>query len=376
MFIEHFRAHPCGGAPESGASVSVVVEGKTVVDLWDGWANAEQTRAWERNTIANVFSSGKGITALAIHLLAEDGLLDYDAPVATYWPEFAANGKSDVTVAHVLSHQAGLPSLPDDLGPGGAWNAERVTRALAAAKPMWEPGTGHSYHSVTFGHLLDELARRVCGERLAAVIRKRIAAPLGVDFCVGLTDEEIARCADMIPNPGGPADAAVAKQLEGIELPTDFTGLSNFDQIGMIAFGGGPNTQEWRGSSDFLSAGGHSNARSLARIYGALARGGEIGGVRLLSMETLDRATRLEADGLDLLKGQPWKWALGFMLAHSGPGSARFSGNGFGHGGAYGSLGWAEPKTQMGFGYVANQEWQIAGDPRSSRLLHTALGCL
>jgi CubicO group peptidase (beta-lactamase class C family) len=377
VFVEHFRIHPCGGAPELGASVSVVVDGETVVDLWDGWADADRTRSWEKDTIANVFSCGKGVTAVAVHMLVEDGLLDYDTPIAAYWPEYAANGKEKTTVRHVLTHQAGLPQLRTDLGPGGAWDSVKVAQAIAGATPMWEPGSGHAYHAVTYGHILDELVRRVSGQRLAEVIRQRIDGPLGVDFYVGMTEQEIARCADMTPFPGGPPDSvAMFEQMTGMKLPETFAELSSIDQTGIMAFGNRPNSTLWRTSTDFLAAGGHSNARSLARIYGALARGGEIDGVRLLTPETLAAATELQVDGPDLIMGNPWAWGLGFMLPHPGPSSARFSGHGFGHGGVYGSLGWAEPVTKLGFGYVQNQEWLPMGDPRGSRLLHAAIGCL
>jgi len=339
VFVEHFRVHPCGGNPELGAAVSVVVDGEAVVDLWAGWADATRARAWERDTLVNVFSTGKGVTALAIHMLVEDGLLDYDVPVAAYWPEFAANGKEDITLLHVLTHQAGLSSLSEDLGPGGAWDSQRVALALAVAKPLWEPGSGHAYHAVTFGHLLDEVARRVSGDRLATFIRERINVPLEVEFLVGMTEEELARCADLIPFTGGPSNhKAMFEQLTGMNLPETIEELSRLDQIGIMAHSDRPNSTLWRTSTDFLAAGGHSNSRSLARIYGALARGGEIEGVRLLSPETIDVATRLQVDGPDLLTANPGAWGLGFMLPHPGPTSSRFSGHGFGHGGVYGSL--------------------------------------
>jgi CubicO group peptidase (beta-lactamase class C family) len=242
---------------------------------------------------------------------------------------------------------------------------------------MWEPGTGHAYHSVTYGHLLDEVVRRVAGERLNAVIRNRINEPLGVEFLVGMTEDEIARCADIAPFPAGPSDSkATFEKATGMTLPDNPAELGILDQVGIMALGDRPNSHLWRTTKDFLAASGHSNARSLARVYGALARGGEIDGVRLLAPETIAAATETQADGPDLLMGNPWAWAMGFMLPHAGPSSARFSGHGFGHGGLYGSLGWAEPDTKFGFGYAANQAWLPMGDPRGSRLLHAALGCL
>jgi CubicO group peptidase (beta-lactamase class C family) len=377
LFVEHFRVHPTGGPPELGASVAVVVDGETVVDLWDGWADEARTRQWERDTVVNVFSAGKGMAALAIAMLVDDGLIDYGATMSSYWPEFASNGKSEITVSQMLSHQAGLPGLSKDLGTGGAWDYQRVIDGLAEAEPAWKPGNGMSYHSVTFGFLANELVRRVTGEHLAAFTRTRISGPLGVDFFVGMSQKESARAADMVPFPGGPAaSVATFEHMSGTKLPDSIADLSVLDSIAVMAFADMPNTDIWRASTNFVAAGGHSNARSLARIYGALARGGEIDGVRLLSAETLALATQLQVKGRDLLNGAPWAWANGFMVPHEGPASSRFSGSGFGHGGVYGALGWAEPKSKVGFGYVMNQEWVPLGDPRGSRLLHTALGCL
>ena len=181
---------------EVGAAVAVIAGGRLVVDLWAGHADAALSRPWQQDTIVNVFSTTKGMTAICAHRLAADqGLLDIDAPVAKYWPEFAQAGKSEIPVRYLLSHRAGLPAVRQPLLPGSAYDWERMTSALATEEPWWEPGSKHGYHALTFGYLVGELVRRISGKSLGIYFRDEIAGPLGLDFYIGLSGKDAADAA-------------------------------------------------------------------------------------------------------------------------------------------------------------------------------------
>jgi CubicO group peptidase (beta-lactamase class C family) len=178
---------------EIGAAVAVVVDGKTVVDLWAGWADPDRTRPWQRDTIANVYSCTKGMTALCLHRLVEQGRVDLDAPVARYWPEFAQAGKEGIPVRWLLSHRAGLAAVKPMLPAEALYDWDAMVAALAAETPWWEPGTKHGYHAVTFGWLVGEVVKRVSGKSLGSYFRDEVAGPLGVDFHIGLRVASRAR---------------------------------------------------------------------------------------------------------------------------------------------------------------------------------------
>lgn len=201
-FLANFADHG-----EVGAAVAVMVEGKMVVDLWAGHADADRTRLWHRDTIVNLYSTTKGMTTVCAHRLADQGLLDLDAPVAKYWPEFAQGGKEDIPVRYLLSHQAGLPALREILPRGALYNWDVMTSALAAEQPWWEPGTRHGYHALTFGFLVGEIIRRVTSMSVGRYFQQEIAAPLGLDFHIGLAPEHEVRVADMVPSPFPELDA-------------------------------------------------------------------------------------------------------------------------------------------------------------------------
>ncbi|HZA86114.1 MAG TPA: serine hydrolase domain-containing protein, partial [Acidimicrobiales bacterium] len=186
---------------ELGASVAVTVGGETVVDLWGGHADPEHSRTWDKDTLCVAMSSTKGVTALAVHLLASDGGLDVDEPVATYWPEFAAAGKERVLVRHLLTHQAGLPALRDPVPPGGFYDWDDMIGRLAAEPPFWEPGTRHGYHALTFGFLVGEVVRRVTGRSFGRFVADEIAGPLGLDLYIGLPEGLGPRVARLVPPP-------------------------------------------------------------------------------------------------------------------------------------------------------------------------------
>ena len=336
---------------EVGAALAVMVDGEMVVDLWAGHADAARTRAWERDTIVNVYSTTKGMAAVCAHRLVDQGLLDLDAPVATYWPEFAQAGKEQLPVRYLLSHRAGLPAVREFLPPGSLYDWDTMTAALAKQEPWWEPGTQHGYHALTYGWLVGEVVRRITGRSLGAYFRDEVAEPLGLDFHIGLAAEHDARTAAMIPAP-------IPKPGEGNPIAEVLSkpGSMQFKAFVMSADlmnPGHANTREWR-AAEIPSANGHGTARALARVYGALARGGELDGVRVLSQPAIDQAIVEQSYGPDAVLLLPTRFGLGFMLTmpemQLGPNERVF-----GHPGMGGSLGFADPDAGVGFGYVMNK---------------------
>jgi CubicO group peptidase (beta-lactamase class C family) len=361
VFIENLRS----GA-DLGAAVAFTLDGETVVDLWGGFLDFKREREWQRDTIVNVYSTTKGITAICAHQLVERGLLDLDAPVAEYWPEFAAKGKESVPVRWLLSHRVGLPAIREPLPHGALYDWKRFTEALAGQEPWWEPGTRHGYHAVTYGHLVGELIRRVSGQSVGEFLRDNVTGPLDADFHIGFGPELDARTSDLHGNLiGGSGDRGAA--APGIKLPEIPEPLREFmrsmsDPTTMTgaAFGnprqkpGDVNTREWR-AAEIPAANGHGTARALARIYGALARGGEIDGTRILRADTIDQAIVEQSNGPDaVLGGLPMRFGLGFML-RSPIMPLSPSPRAFGHPGAGGSIGMADPDAKVGFGYTLNK---------------------
>lgn len=346
-FAENFSKHG-----EVGASLAVMVDGEIAIDLWGGHADATGARPWERDTIVNTFSTTKGIVATCAHRLVDQGRLDIDAPVAAYWPEFAQAGKEGIPVRYLLSHQAGLPAPRNFLPPGAGYVWEPLRDALAEAKPWWEPGTRHGYHAVTFGHLVGEVIRRVSGMSVGQYFRKEIADPLGVDFMIGFGPEEDARTADMIPAPMPALDSnnPMAKVFMD---PNSMNFRAFMISVDTVLDSNYMNTRDWRGA-EIPAANGHGNARGLARLYGALARGGELDGFRVLSEEAIAAATEEQAYGEDAIMLITSRLGLGYMLdipeMQISP-----SGRLFGHGGMGGSFGYADPDKRMGIGYAMNK---------------------
>jgi len=337
---------------EVGASLALMVGGKIAVDLWGGYADKACSRPWERDTIVNVFSTTKGMTTICAHRLVDQGLLDIDAPVSRYWPEFAQAGKQDLPVRHLLSHRAGLPALRQFLPPGAAYDWETLTGALAATEPWWAPGTMHGYHALTFGHLVGEVIRRISGVSVGTYFRKEVAEPLGLDFHIGFGPELDSRVADMISAPllDLPADHPMAKIFAD---PTSMNFKAFNISLDSMATPGFMNTREWR-AAEIPAANGHGNARALARVYGALARGGELDGVRVLSQAAISQATVEQSYGPDAILLMPSRFGLGFMLDDP---ELRLTPNAtlFGHAGLGGSLGFADPEARIGFGYTMNK---------------------
>jgi len=366
-FTENFEH---GG--EVGAAVAITIGGKLVVDLWAGHADAARTRPWTRDTIVNVASTTKGLTAMCTHRLVEDGLLDLDAPVAKYWPEFAQAGKAALPVHLLLSHRAGLPAIEAPMPARALYDWQCMTSALAAQKPWWEPGTRHGYHSMTFGFLVGEVVRRIARRSVGTYFRQEIAEPLGIDCHIGLPVEHDARVAEFLPMPQLADGRDFWEQL--LEKAGPMAWKADRNPPWSVAEA---NTREWRGA-EIPAANAQTNARALARLYGALSCGGTVDGVHVLRPETIDRARVEQASGPDaVLFGYPTRFALGFMLPPEGRGFGP-NPNVFGHPGAGGSIGMADPDAHIGFGYTMNQtQPAMPPDPRASRLidaLYAALG--
>ncbi|KJK35779.1 beta-lactamase [Streptomyces variegatus] len=361
-----------GERGELGAAVAVTVGGRTVVDLWGGWADAARSRPWERDTLVNVWSTTKGPAALCAHILADRGLLDLDAPVAAYWPEFAAAGKEKVLVRHLLSHRAGLAGLrePHSLEQLRDW--ELTTQRLAAAEPWWEPGTRSGYHALTYGHLVGEVIRRVSGLRPGAFLAREVTGPLGVDFRIGLPEQDADRVAELIPPevPANSEQAAVFAQL----APAAIAALTNPAVSAAEA-----NTAGWR-AAEIPAANGHGTARAVAGLYGVFAGRGSYGGRRLLSPEAAERVREGQGSCRDLVLGAGFEHEteVGLGLWLSGPdGSYGPNPRAFGHDGFGGSCGLADPEAGVSLGYVMNRMGpRIANDPRKMALVDALYSAL
>lgn len=364
--VRHAFAENFAQGAEVGATVAATVDRRLVVDLWAGHADAARTRPWTRDTIVDIASSTKGLTTICALRLVDAGLLDLEAPVARYWPEFAQAGKATIPVHLLLSHRAGLPAIDESLPTEALYDWNRMTRALAAQKPWWEPGTQHGYHIFTFGYLVGEVVRRITGKTLGTCFREEVAEPLGLDCHIGLAAEHDARVAEFIafpsPPPGQPNVVAdllrqAGPMVEKAHLNPPWTFADR-------------NTRAWR-AAEIPAGNAHTNARALARVYGALACGGEIDGVRVLSPASIERARTVQDMGPDaVLFGLPTRFGLGFSLPSNGVGFGAASGSAFGCPGGGGSIGFADPEARVGFGYVMNQAQDaMPPDPRAVRLI-------
>ncbi|GAA3038293.1 serine hydrolase domain-containing protein [Streptosporangium longisporum] len=391
--VEAFRQ----GVGPGGAALAVTAGGRLVVDVWAGTADESGTRPWRRDTVVNVFSVSKGVVATVALLCARRGLLDLDAPVARYWPEFTARA----TVAQLLSHRAGLPAIRSPLPPGSLYDWDAMTSALAAEEPWWTPGERHGYHAVTFGWLVGELLRRVTGREIRDLVSgvcgvSGLSGELGVpDLWIGLPRHEAHRAAFVLPpesppapespstlegasaaggasategastsegasTPGGPLSPAGPSGLEGSPLaeamadPASVTAkafLNPADQLvpGLV------NTGRWR-AAQIPAANGHASARALATLYGALLSGD------LLDPGTLERATTVHSDGFDeVLRGRT-RFGLGYMLPNEvRPFAPRAEA--FGHSGSGGSLAFADPVAGIGFAYTPSRTITVPAGP-------------
>jgi CubicO group peptidase (beta-lactamase class C family) len=376
-----FRANFDKGA-EVGAAFAAYHRGTKVVDLWGGIADPDTGRPWEEDTIILVFSTTKGMTAVCANMLAQEGLLDTDAPVVTYWPEFGRNGKEDIPVSYLLSHQAGLAWVDGDMTLEEMLSWEPVIEALQDQHPHWEPGAEHGYHATTYGWLVGEVIRRVAGRSVGTYLREEIADPLGLDMWIGLPESEEPRVAPLISMlPTGITMDTLREKPDDplVQLLTAFIGPDT--ELGKALFAPGFAMKEFEAynsravrAAEIPAANGVTDARSVARMYAACVS--EVDGIRLLTPEQVERATTRLTEGPNrILMGMDIQFGLGFMLRSDlinlgGPRS-------FGHFGAGGSVGWADPDAELAFGYVMNRmDLGLAGDTRSYDLINACYEAL
>lgn len=288
---------------ELGASIVLDLDGDIAIDIWGGYRDEARTQPWESDTITNVWSTTKTVTSLAALMLVDRGLLDVDAPVARYWPEFAAAGKEGVLVRHIMSHTSGVSGLDQPAAVEDLYDWDKSTARFAAQAPWWEPGTASGYHALNFGHLIGEVVRRISGKPLKQFVAEEVAGPLGADFQIGAVESDWDRIAPVVPPPPLPFDLAM--------LPADSPTVRTM--TGPPADANDANTPGWR-RADIGAANGHGNARSVARILSVVSRGGEVDGVRLLSPETIELIFREQANGIDVVLGVPLRFGIGYGL--------------------------------------------------------------
>ncbi len=333
---------------DAGASAAVFVDGEPVVDVWGGCADAQRAVPWQQDTIANVWSVTKTMTALSALILADGGDLDVDAPVARYWPEFAAAGKEKVRVRHLLAHTAGLPDWNGPVEELYDWEA--ATARLAAQAPQWEPGTAAGYHGLTQGFLVGEVVRRITGRSVGEYFAEQVAGPLGADFHIGVPAELDDRIALTIPPPSRDEDY-VASAGRSTAAPAAGTPIRVRDG----------NSMAWR-RAQIPAASGFGNARSVALVQSLLACGGVVQGRRLLSRAACDYARQEQFHGIDRRLGMPMRWGLGYALF----------GSTFGWGGWGGSIVMIEPGERMAVAFVTNQMREPSGDSRGLEVVMAA----
>jgi CubicO group peptidase (beta-lactamase class C family) len=364
---------------EKGASCCVYVDGGRKVDLWGGVADVQTGKRWEADTLALVYSATKGATSVLCHRLAAEGQLDLDAPVADYWPEFGAAGKGHVTVRTVMAHRAGLPLVEaaDPLSREELLDGDAVVRTLAAQTPLWEPGSAYGYHALTFGWLLGEVVARVTGKSLGAAFQEQVAVPLGLDFFIGLPQEENGRVALLVDPPL--PDLAEIEAIEDddkrraslriLEAASDPESLFSrvLSSSGVLP---AQSAQAWNNeklwAAEQPAANGITNARSLAKMYAACI--GSIDGTRLLDDAVVRDAAREQSAGGDRVVPLPLRFGTGFQLPN--PILPLLSDSSFGHTGAGGALGFADLDSRVAFGYVQNQlGGDLSGEPRTEALV-------
>lgn len=338
-----------------GASFCATVEGETVIDVWGGWADAGRTRAWEEDTLVNVYSTAKTMTALCALILIDRGELDPDAPVARYWPQFAVNGKAQVKIRHLMSHTAGLPAWPPGITIEDLYDWDKITGLLAQQTPAWAPGTAWGYHANTQGFLIGEVVRRITGRTLGAFFRDEVAAPLGADFHFTLPASDDARIADLVAPANLPRRAFEPTEL-AMRLFADPAANPEHTK-----------TRAWR-SAEMPAVAGFGNARAVTLVHSVLANGGVMRGKRILSEEGCRRALATEFEGREIIGGAQTRHGLGFYLMsghHVIPGPNIIYGGGFG-----GSLVVIDFDARAVCSYVMNR--MVAGPHLRGMALTTA----
>jgi len=355
------------GHPTMGAALAVRRGGDPILDLWGGLADARTGAAWTAETAAVVFSCTKGLMSILAAILVQEGRLDYEAPVARYWPEFAHAGKDDVLVRHLLAHRAGLSAPRTDLTPADLLDWDRVTGELARQEPLWAPGTGYAYHAITHGWLIGEVIRRVTGMSVGAYFAQTLATPLAAGAWIGLPESEAARVAHTVVG----ASLRRLTEIQEREAPPGVDWNARAMTLGgalpreLVTATTGFNDPAVR-AAEIPGAGGIATARSLAAIWSATVA--ETDGVRLLHPETLDVALAVQSEGEPVFPvPPPWpRWAMGFQLDSE---ARRYLGAAsFGHDGAGGQVAFADREAEIGFAFVTNQ-MEAIDDVRATRIV-------
>lgn len=340
-----------------GASVCVHHRGEVVVDIWGGNADAERTLPWESDTITNVWSTTKTMTFLVALMLADRGELDFNAPVATYWPEFAANGKAGIEVRHVMSHTAGLSGFGERITPEDHADWEKCVGILAAQKPWWEPGTMPGYHAITQGYLIGEIVRRITGDTIGTFFGSEIAEPLGADFHIGLPESAEGRVSLVIPPP-----AADFGKIDIESLAFRTYASSRIDAHA-------PHNRWWR-AAEIPAANGHGNARSVALVQSIIANRGETGGRRFLSESAVERIFDSQINAYDPILARVSHMGMGYGLSNEsmpiGPRACYWGGYG-------GSVIIMDLDAQLTVAYMMNKmELGLSGDVRGATVAMAA----
>lgn len=354
--------------PRMGAGLHILVNGQCVVDLWGGVADARNGRVWAKDTTSTVFSCTKGLVSILAARLVQEGRLDYNAPVARYWPEFAVAGKDTVTVGQALAHQAGLSAPRADLVEDDIVDWHRVTAILAAQEPLWPLGTGYQYHALTHGWLVGEIIRRVTGKSVGAYFKELVAGPLGVDAWIGLPDELADKPAHIEVSQPLLALWAEEAKKPAPNWPYKAMTLGNALPVDLVSEHGGFNKQRIR-AAEIPGAGGVASAEALATVWSASVASTR--GINLLDPAVIAEATRTQSEGQPIFGGDPpySRWGYGFQLDSE---ARRYIGDGcFGHDGAGGQVGFADPVRQIGFGFVTN--WMMGPEDQRATSIIEAL---
>lgn len=288
---------------EVGAAIAINVDGANVVDIWGGHTDSTKAAAWAEDTIVNVWSCTKMITSLAALMLVDRNLIELSAPVAEYWPEFAANGKQNIEIRHILSHTSGVSGWEPPFHTEDMYDWPNSTAALAAQAPWWPPGTASGYHALNHGHLIGEVLRRVTGTSLKEFVRNEIAEPLNTDFQIGARPADFDRISEVIPPP--PFELPLGQSPKDSPMRKTFSAPTPDAEAA--------NTAAWR-HADIGALNGHGNARSLACMLSAIALGGTVNGVKLLRSDTIEQIFAVQSDGVDQVLGVPLRWGIGYAL--------------------------------------------------------------
>jgi CubicO group peptidase (beta-lactamase class C family) len=343
-----------------GAALAIVQDGKLVVDLWGGTLDKAGRRPWAADSVVNVWSTTKAVNALCFAMLVDRGLAAYSDPVARWWPEFAAGGKGEITVAMLLSHQAGLCSFVDPAVVEDFYDQPRSAARFAAMTPLWPPGSRSGYHAISIGILANELFRRIEGRSVGRFIAEELAGPLGLDLSLGLPASQEARRAEMIAPP----------ELATSNMTTDLNPSQMAAYLNPVIEPLLPNTAAWR-ACELPSANGFSNARSLARLFGAVAGDGTLAGRRIVGPEALAQASTEQISGVDEVLGVPARWGAGFLLNTDGLYGPQEKA--YGHSGWGGSFVVVDPVERMSIAYTMNRMGtDLVGDPRDVALIAAA----